>query len=243
MMLRYISLLFLLLLSFFQASAQDNGGVHSWDGKLDGGLLGGGAISFGLSRHLQKKVPLLTDEEILKVDPLRVNPIDRIATRNYSPRSQKISDILLRTSAAMPVALLLDKNSRDELGIVSVMLVETTLINNGITGIFKGSFQRKRPYVYNATAPLLLKKEQNARYSFFSGHSSNSAAYSFFAAKVFADNNPDSKLKPYVWGAAIALPVGTSLFRVKAGKHFPTDVVVGYAVGATLGWLIPELHR
>lgn len=242
MILRHV-FTFLLFFFFSSLHAQNDGGVHHFDGNLDGWLLGSGALTFGSAYYLQKKVPLLTEEDILKVDPLLINPLDRPTTKNYNLRAKKTSDILLKSSAALPFLLLADRPSRNEFGIVSVMLTETILINNGITGIFKGSFRRKRPYVYNANAPLLLKQNQNARYSFFSGHASNSAAYSFFAAKVFADNNPDSNLKPFVWGAAISIPAATSLFRVKAGKHFPTDVIVGYAVGATLGWLIPELHR
>lgn len=242
MISRYLLLSVLLCLSPL-LHAQDSGGVHSFDGTLDGWLLGSGALTFGTGYYLQKKVPIMTEAEIMKLDPLRINPLDRPTTKNYNLKAKKTSDILLKTSGALPFLLLADNNSRSEFGIVSVMLTETILINNGITGIFKGSFRRHRPYTYNGNAPLLLKTDQNARYSFFSGHASNSAAYSVFAAKVFADNNPNSDLKPFVWTAAFSIPAATSLFRVKAGKHFPTDVIVGYAVGATLGFLIPELHK
>ena len=237
---RYLILLF--LMAFQSLSAQNEGGVHSFDANLDAWLLGGGAVTFSTGYALQKKVPILTEAEIMKLDPLRINPLDRLACDNYDLKAKKTSDILLKSSAVLPFALLLDNNSRKDLGILSVMLTETILINNGITGIFKGSIRRKRPYVYNANAPLLIKQERNASYSFFSGHASNSAAYAVFAAKVFADNNPNSDWRPFVWGAAFSIPAATSFFRFKAGKHFPTDVVVGYAVGATLGWLIPELH-
>ena len=242
MSFRYF-ILFTFLFSFQMLHAQDSGGAHSFDGKLDGTLFGSGALTFGTAYYLQKRVPPLTGEEIMKVDPFRINPLDRLAVKQYGPKAKKNSDILLGTSAILPFALLLDKRSRDEFGTVGLMLAETFLINNGITGIFKGSARRTRPYVYNPNAPLLLKKEQDARYSFFSGHASNSAATSFFAAKVFSDNNPNSNLKPYIWGAAVSIPAVTSFFRFKAGKHFPTDVLAGYAVGATLGWLVPELHK
>ena len=35
----------------------------------------------------------------------------------------------------------------------------------------------------------------------------------------------------------------TAYLRVRAGKHFLTDVIAGYAVGATIGILVPHLHR
>jgi membrane-associated phospholipid phosphatase len=34
-----------------------------------------------------------------------------------------------------------------------------------------------------------------------------------------------------------------SYFRLRALEHFPTDVLVGFGVGALCGILVPELHR
>ena len=74
-------------------------------------------------------------------------------------------------------------------------------------------------------------------------HTSLSAAGSFFAARVFSDYYPDSKWKPVVWGAAVAIPAVTGYLRVRGGRHFPTDVIAGYAVGALAGWGVPALHK
>ena len=218
-------------------------GSHDLDGKLDGALLGSGAISFGLGFYFLGKVEPLTEADIMKLDPLRVNPFDRPTTKNWSLKAQKVSDITLRGSFLAQLALLLDGNSRDEAGTIGIMIAEAVLINNGITNIIKGTVKRSRPFTYNPMAPLGKKLEKNGRYSFFSGHASNSATYAFLSAKVFSDNNPGSKLNPYIWSAAISVPALTSLLRVKAGKHFPTDVLVGYAVGAAVGFLVPELHK
>jgi DNA-binding transcriptional regulator LsrR (DeoR family) len=32
-------------------------------------------------------------------------------------------------------------------------------------------------------------------------------------------------------------------FRIEAGKHFLSDNIVGYAVGATMGVVVPQLHK
>ena len=42
-----------------------------------------------------------------------------------------------------------------------------------------------------------------------------------------------------LFGGAAA--VGT--LRVAAGRHFPTDVLAGAALGSLIGWLIPTVHR
>ena len=64
-------------------------------------------------------------------------------------------------------------------------------------------------------------------------------------AKVFSDYHPNSKqfLKIAVWTFSISLPAVTGFFRVRAGKHFPSDVIMGYALGAVSGWIIPHLHK
>jgi hypothetical protein len=36
---------------------------------------------------------------------------------------------------------------------------------------------------------------------------------------------------------------GSLPLRVQAGKHFPTDVLVGAAVGSAIGYFIPYFHR
>ncbi len=235
--------LLLLALAFTFQNNMTAQASHELDGKLDGALLGGGAISFGLGFYFMGRVEPLTEEQIRKLDPLNVNSFDRPTTRNWNTKAHKISNITLHSSFYGQFALLLDKNSRDEIGTIGTMMAEVILINNGITNILKGTAKRKRPFTYNPNAPLDLKLEKNGRYSFFSGHASNSAAYSFFAAKVYSDNNPGSKWNPYIWSAAVTLPAVTSLLRVKAGKHFPTDVIVGYVVGAAVGFLVPELHK
>jgi membrane-associated phospholipid phosphatase len=49
---------------------------------------------------------------------------------------------------------------------------------------------------------------------------------------------------PKWWPWLITALVGTSVAieRVLAGQHFPTDVLLGAAAGAAVGWLVPWLH-
>jgi len=52
-----------------------------------------------------------------------------------------------------------------------------------------------------------------------------------------------SRWKPIVWTAAATIPAITGYLRVRGGRHFPTDVIGGYIVGAAVGCLVPHLHR
>jgi undecaprenyl-diphosphatase len=44
-------------------------------------------------------------------------------------------------------------------------------------------------------------------------------------------------------GAAVALTAFVSYERVRSGMHFPSDVVAGSLAGASVGILVPHLHR
>jgi membrane-associated phospholipid phosphatase len=87
------------------------------------------------------------------------------------------------------------------------------------------------------------KTSTDARISFFSGHASMTAAISFFTAKVFTEYIEDNTAKILIWTGAALLPAATAISRVNTHWHFPTDVMMGYAIGAFVGYIIPELHR
>ena len=60
---------------------------------------------------------------------------------------------------------------------------------------------------------------------------------------MFHDFNPGSAAEPFVWGAAALIPAAVAYYRIEAGKHFLSDNIVGYTLGATMGVLVPQLHK
>lgn len=66
---------------------------------------------------------------------------------------------------------------------------------------------------------------------------------SFFTARVFSDYLSDHDTRVVIWSAAVTYPAVVAILRVQSGQHFPTDVIVGYVTGATIGYIIPELHK
>ena len=93
--------------------------------------------------------------------------------------------------------------------------------------------------MYNDDVSLSQKSGRDARMSFFSGHTSTVAAFSFFGAKVFSDYSDNTTHKALVWTGAVILPAVVGYLRVRAGRHFPTDVIAGYLVGGAIGYLVP----
>lgn len=122
------------------------------------------------------------------------------------------------------------------------MAIEVALINNGLTEIIKGSAKRFRPFSYNPIVSTETKLKKATKKSFVSGHTSQSAAFAFLTARIATDLFPNSKHKTLIWTTAATIPAVIGYLRMRAGKHFPTDVIGGYIIGASIGYLIPSLH-
>jgi len=80
--------------------------------------------------------------------------------------------------------------------------------------------------------------------SFFSGHVSMAAGASFFMAKVYSDYHPELGAKKWwLYSAALIPPAFVGYFRYRGFMHFPTDILLGTAVGAAVGVLRPHFHK
>jgi hypothetical protein len=204
--------------------------------------LGAGSLaaSYLISNHKKSTPPT---EHALVLNKDDIWRIDRRACSNWSPKCGQVSDVLLYSSIAMPSLLLINKNVRREKYVVGMMYAETMLLSAGVTCLVKEAVSRNRPYMYNEIASESTRTSKDAQLSFFSGHTSLAATSSFFMAKVYCDLNPNSRLKPLVWTAACALPATVGVLRYTAGKHYPTDILVGYVTGAAIGYLVPYLHK
>jgi len=211
--------------------------------KKDGGLVALAGVTTGLSLHFKSKLNPLTLTDLELVNANQINNFDRLATNFYSPTAGDISDIFWATSHTFPFLFLVNKESRKDFGKIAALYGEVAFITTSLTVLIKSTTKRSRPFVFNPDVSSDKKTTKNARTSFLSGHTSITAANSFFAAKVFSDYFPDSKWKPAVWTAAAIIPGITGYLRVRAGKHFPTDTIAGYALGAAVGVLIPHLHK
>lgn len=235
------SIHFFLLLLFFQASFAQSPYRLSW--QKESLVLGTGGALMGLGEYLGNRTPLFTPDEILTLDPNDINGFDRLATEFSSDDAHQLSNYFWWGSHALPLVFLAGNDTRGDAAMIGLLYFETTLATAGLTQSFKSIFRRPRPFVFDPDAEPEKKQSRNAKASFVSGHTSMAASNSFFVARVFADFYPDSKWKPLVWTAAAAIPAVTGYLRVRAGRHYPTDALAGYALGASMGYLVPYFHR
>ena len=243
-MFRVIKLCLLLILILFCAKSTTFGqSVYNWDNKKDGRVLAASAVFWGGSRYLVAVANDVSVEQINALDKNNIWSFDRSAVDNLSPSTRGISDIFLYSSVSLPFLHYLNPTCRKEGFAITGMTLQAFFITDGITNFFKVSTRRLRPYTYNPNVSIDEKLKTEAKFSFISGHTSNTALFSVMSAKIYADIFPNSKLKPYIWTAALLIPSATGYFRYRSGRHFPTDVMGGFIVGASIGYLIPHLHK
>ncbi len=237
----FIILLISLFLASFAQAQRPNPYNLSW--KVDAPVAGASIMLHTGYLFAKKRVNLLDTAYINRLNRRDIWKIDRSAAYNWSPKAAKVSDWVMFGCMASPALLLLDKKTHPNFGKISLIGLEVFALNTGLTNLTKALVHRTRPYNYNPNTPLSQKLHGDARMSFFSGHTSVSSSMCFYTAKVFHDYNPNSQLRPYVWATAAVVPAVTGYLRWRAGKHFFTDIVTGYLIGAAVGILVPELHR
>ena len=122
-------------------------------------------------------------------------------------------------------------------------MAESSLLCVGLTNTVKELVHRPRPYLYNPDVPASMHDPREDEVSFWSGHTANTAAITFSCASMVQRSDASSELKTATWIGAAVAPAAMGYLRVRAGRHFPTDVLTGYAVGALVGIVVPYFHR
>jgi membrane-associated phospholipid phosphatase len=201
-------------------------------------------LSLGLGAWLvHDDLTRLTPEEVAAVSRADVNPLDRAATRLFSNADAVASDWLLYSLIAAPLAMLADREVRDDWQTFLLMYAETLALNGGAGQFVKGVTQRTRPYVYNPAVPMEMKTTPNARKSFYSSHTSFAFSSAVFLTTTLSGYVGDARYVPYTVGAAFLGAAAVGILRYTSGRHFPTDILVGALVGSLVGWSIPAIHR
>ena len=174
-------------------------------------------------------------------DKSNINPLDRPFAGVYSKDWQTIGDVATASTLLLvPGGLLLGEPSRAGLRDL-VVVGEAVLVTSALQVTMAYAVDRPRPRVYGDEAPLDERTDANAARSFFSGHVANCLAGTMVATTaLWRTDHPRLGWAVLVVGLTGSAVIGVA--RVAAGGHFPSDVIIGYAVGAGVGIAIPALH-
>jgi membrane-associated phospholipid phosphatase len=179
--------------------------------------------------------------------------IDRPAvTAPHHPSAGTWSNVGSTTAVAYAVIDPLLSAYREQslqTGLVDFLLyAETLALTQATTNLVKLAVRRPRPAAYRAAEanrdnPDYSNVETDSALSFFSGHASMTAGVSATATYLAFTRSPSSWRPWATLVGGLALTSFVSIQRVRAGSHFPTDVIAGAVAGAGIGILVPHLHR
>lgn len=202
------------------------------------------AAGVGLSASLGA---VLSSGEIRPIaptaDPGVLVSFDRTAvTQTIDPNASTYSDIGLWTATGFAILDTLLSGLRDGLDaflVDGLMYGESTSLTSAMTSVLKITVRRPRPLDYAAEST----KDTNMVLSFPSGHASGVASVGATATYLAFVRSPRSPRPWITLAASVLLATFVDYERVRAGAHFPTDVVAGSLLGASIGVLVPHMHR
>ncbi len=241
--MKFLALLLGILVWAATCSAQEQESPYSFNWKRE--LIyasGAGLVTAGGLLTSYQTRPL-TVEQVNSLDIFDIPGFDRNATKKWNPKANLASDIMVYGSVTLPAFMMINKRMRKDFLVIGFIYAETAMLTLGVTELTKGLSKRARPFVYNPDVDMSEKTKKGARHSFFSWHTSMTSAICFTTAKIFTDYSDNRTHKALVWTGAVIVPAVTSILRYEAGQHFPSDLIAGYFVGATVGYLVPWLHR
>ena len=205
--------------------------------KLDGAIIGAALVAIGLARLIPVDTAARWERELL--------PLDQPARRNFSDTAARTSDVLVTAAVLTPLCLQAGQGFNATTGRRSLIYGETIAVSLALNAVAKYLVARPRPYVYNPyprVQAYARAEEVDGHLSFYSGHAATAFAAAVGGAYLFAQGTDDTNARTAVWATGLLLAGAASNLRVRAGKHFPSDVAVGAAAGAAAGLAIPLLH-
>jgi hypothetical protein len=208
--------------------------THGW---TDGAI----TIGAGLAALAFTRIPVNT-ERLWQREAF--GGLDRSARDNYSAKASALSDLLLVTSLTAPMFTevgSIDDNSDSHFLVYGEAIAATLVLGAGA----KYLVQRPRPYAYHRdprVAAWAREQGKDSRLSFYSGHAALAFTGATTGGYLFATNSENTSARTAMWASGAMLASATAIMRVRAGKHYYSDVLIGSVLGVAVGYAVPRLH-
>lgn len=209
-------------------------------------IVGTGFVTNAVGLKILDDRSEVTESDLLSLNRNDVPKFERWLL-NQNPNNfeqwHEYSDIVMRSSLILPVTLFANKRIRHQAFDYALMYLKAHAINANFYTLGIPQFYRKnRPIVYYDNIDIHKRTGVRLSNSFYSGHVGVTATSFFFMARVYQDLYPDrNKIIPLaIAGSATAF---VAYGRLKAAKHFVTDVLVGATIGGLIGYYTPYFHR
>ncbi len=172
-------------------------------------------------------------------DPATLPGVDRWALRPFPATGDAAGDVVLAGVAGFTAFAGLHGLPAQQWHGNFAVFANTASWTAASTEWLKVLVRRKRPVLYTSDAVTAASDPESLQ-SLPSLHTSLAFAaatsYMVIARRQHLPHRTRNTILLYA-GA-----VGVAALRVAAGKHFPTDVLAGAALGSGIGWVVPTIH-
>jgi membrane-associated phospholipid phosphatase len=151
--------------------------------------------------------------------------------------------------AAIDPVLTAVREKHVQAGLVDGLIyLQAIMVTHGVTNLAKIAVRRPRPIAYieaekHKDDPNYSNSNTDSALSFFSGHASITATIAATASYLAFARAPNLWRPILTLGVGAAVTTFVSAERVRAGAHFPSDVIAGAIAGAGIGVIVAHIHR
>jgi membrane-associated phospholipid phosphatase len=159
--------------------------------------------------------------------------LDELSHDDFSSSASSVSDALLVLGLTAPAALELGRND-DLLGRRLGAYAGGVAASGAVAGILKELWRRPRPYNFHKSPTVkdfAKRAGKDATVSFPSGHTALTFAAAAAGGWIYADGSDDTGARAAVWATGTTIAGATAVLRMRAGKHYPSDVTMGALIG------------
>lgn len=226
--------------------AQDS--PFQFDPARETALLASGLAGQILGQYRLSHLDPARPSELNRAD---LSPLDRWNAGTWNPRYERASDLAAWGVGGAMIYADVWHLLRSDVGGAAARrpLLEDGLIlaqafawNSALNLNVRATRVHPRPFVYGTAAPQADRDKGEAAGGFYSGHASAAFLGAVYVSTVYPLRHPEFQYAGWLWGGSLAVATAASALRVAAGKHFPSDVIAGAAMGSLIGLGFVQLH-
>jgi len=170
----------------------------------------------------------------MKVDTLPYNrsdllPWDKPFAGTWNKNAILASNFLM-AAGTLPLMLM----AKENLVVQTLMLYEVLALQAGLQLMVRSLKAWPRPFMLGSEGGK-ERESPSAAGSFYSGHASAAFSLAVFAGVQFGDAR--------VWAGGLSVAALIGILRIAGGMHYPSDVLIGAAIGSLIGLAVPMLHH
>jgi membrane-associated phospholipid phosphatase len=159
--------------------------------------------------------------------------LDAESHDDFSQSASSASDALLIVGVTAPAVLELGRDDDDTARRLGAY-AGGVAASGAVAALLKELVRRPRPYNFShdpAVQAYAHRAGKDATVSFPSGHTALTFAAAAAGGWIYADGRTSTSARAGVWFAGTSIAGATAVLRMRAGKHYPSDVAMGALIG------------